>query len=184
MFTRGQVTLRPVEWSDRDTMYPWHCDAELEMLSGWGPRRGRTTYETKFREFLGNPPDDLVVFGIEHDGRLVGRIELSEIDREHGRAALGLIVGDSDMRGRGIGTGAVILMLDYAFTVLNLGRVFAHTYSFNEPARRLMTSVGFVEEGVLRNHEMHHGAPRDMVAFGMLADEFRERHGTVLPAPG
>ncbi|MHC4848743.1 MAG: hypothetical protein ACYTEG_09845 [Planctomycetota bacterium] len=50
MFTRNEVTLRPVDWSDKDQMYPWHCDAELEILSGWGPRRSRTTYEAKFRE--------------------------------------------------------------------------------------------------------------------------------------
>ena len=183
MFTRDDVLLRPVDWADKDQMYPWHCDPELEILSGWGPRRSKTTYEAKFRTFLENPPADLVVFAILFRGELAGRIELSEIDHEHRRACLGLIVGDKRKWGAGIGSSAVIIMLDYAFTVLNLERVYAHTYSFNERARRLMTSVGFVEEGLLRGHEQHNGAARDMYVHGMLAREFRERHETLFGLP-
>lgn len=183
MFSRNEVTLRPVDWSDKDAMYPWHCDSELEILSGWGPRRSRTTYEAKFREFLENPPGDLSVFAIEHRGKLAGRIELAEIDREHRRASIGLIIGDKRSWGTGIGTAAVVIALDYAFTVLNLERVFAHTYAFNERARRFMNSVGFVEEGVLRGHERHNGAAQDMCVFGMLADEFKERYETLFRLP-
>ena len=49
MFSRDQVTIRPVDWPDRDRMYAWHCDPELEILSGWGQRRSKTGYEAKFR---------------------------------------------------------------------------------------------------------------------------------------
>ncbi|MHC4955996.1 MAG: GNAT family N-acetyltransferase [Planctomycetota bacterium] len=183
MFSRDQVTIRPVDWPDRDRMYAWHCDSELEILSGWGPRRSKTGYEAKFRAFLDDPPGDLMVFAIEHDGELVGRIELAEIDRDNRRAALGLFVGDKRKWGSGIGSTAVVLALDYAFSVANLGRVYAHTYAFNERSRRLMKSVGFVEEGVLRGHEIHNGAARDMCAYGILAHEFYERHETQFRIP-
>ncbi|MHC4847148.1 MAG: GNAT family N-acetyltransferase [Planctomycetota bacterium] len=183
MFSRDEVTLRPVDWADKDQMYPWHCDAELEILSGWGPRRSRSTYETKFREFLENPPVDLEVFVIEHRGTLVGRIELAEIDLENRRASMGLFLGDKRTWGTGIGSSAVITMLDYAFTVRNLERIYAQAYSFNERARRLMSSVGFSEEGLLRAHERHNGAAQDMCVFGMLAEEFRERHETLFRLP-
>ena len=183
MFSRDEVSLRPVDWADRDRMYPWHCDSELEILSGWGPRRSKTTYEAKFRSFLEDPPGDLVVFAIEHGGELAGRIELAEIDLEHRRASLGLIVGDKRKWGSGIGSSAVLIMLDYAFSVMNLGRVYAHTYAFNERAGRLMKSVGFAEEGLLRDHEWHNGEARDMVVYGMLAGEFQERYETLFPLP-
>ena len=183
MFSRDQVSIRPVDWPDKDQMYLWHCDSELEILSGWGPRRSRTSYEAKFRSFLDDPPNDLMVFAIEHDGELVGRIELAEIDRENRRSALGLFVGAKDKWGAGIGSAAVIIALDYAFTVANLGRVYAYTYGFNERSRRLMESVGFVEEGLLRSHEVHNGAARDMIVYGMLAGEFYERNETLFRVP-
>ena len=164
-------------------MYAWHCDPELEIASGWGPRRSRTTYEADFRKFLEEPPADLAVFAIEHEEKLVGRIELSEIDRENRRAALGLILGDKSRWGERIGTAAVILALDYAFTVANLERVFASVYAFNERGRKLMLSVGFTEEGTLRHHEIHNGAARDMIVFGILADEFRNRFGSQFRLP-
>ncbi len=164
-------------------MYAWHCDTELEIFSGWGPRRSKTTYEAKFKEFLENPPADLAVFAVERAGELTGRIELSEIDYENRRACMGLFLGDKRRWGAGVGSAAVVIMLDYAFSVLNLSRIFARTYAFNDRARRLMKSVGFVEEGVLRSHEMHNGTLRDMCVYGMLATEFRERHPTLFSVP-
>ena len=92
-------------------------------------------------------------------------------------------IGDKSRWGAGIGSAAAVLALDYAFTVMNLDRVYAHTYAFNERSRRLMTSVGFVEEGTLRGHEIHNGAARDMCAYGILAPEFRAVHGTIFPIP-
>ena len=183
MFSRDEVSLRPVDWADKDQMYPWVCDSELEVLSGWGTPRSKTSYEAKFRSFLENPPGDLVVFAIEHRGELVGRIELAEVAHEHRRASLGLFVGDKRKRGSGIGSSAVIIMLDYAFKGMNLERVCAYTYSFNERARRLMLSVGFVEEGLLRAHEYHNGEARDMYVYGMLARDFYKRYETLFGIP-
>jgi RimJ/RimL family protein N-acetyltransferase len=183
MFARDHVLLRPVDWPDRDDMYRWQCDSNIEILTGWGPRQSRTTYETRFRRFLEDPPDDLKVFAIEWRDALAGRIELYDIDREHRRASLGLYLGDRDNWGKGIGSAAVVILLDYSFSVLNLGRVCAYTYAFNPRSRRLMHSVGFVEEGLLREHEIHNGAARDMCVFGMLAREFFARYETLFPLP-
>ena len=143
MFTRDKVTLRPVDWPDREQMYLWHCDSDLEIASGWGPRRSPTTYDAKFQSFLQDPPDDMVVFAIEAESELVGRIELAQIDREHRNASVGFFIGAREMWGQGIGTQAVIILVDYAFNVENLERVYAHTYSFNQRSR-LLRSIAFI----------------------------------------
>ena len=38
-------------------------------------------------------------------------------------------------------------------------------------------------EGVLRKHDLHNGARRDMHVFGMLKDEFLEQYETCFPLP-
>jgi RimJ/RimL family protein N-acetyltransferase len=183
LFTHDQVTLRPLEPEDVDTAYAWHLDTEIEILSGWGPRRSKHAFGRSFLSFIEEPPRDLLVFGIEASGQLVGRIDLALIDRQNQHAMLGLFLGDKGAWGRGIATAATRIMLDYAFTVENLARVYAHVYPFNARAQRLMERVGMQKEGVLRAHEVHHGARRDLVVFGILKEEFYPTYPTLFPIP-
>ncbi|MDJ0841409.1 MAG: GNAT family protein [Acidobacteriota bacterium] len=183
MFTLNEITLRPVDLPDLDQFYLWHLDTDLEILSGWGPRRARHTYEVRFRAFLDDPPEDMVVFAVEFGGDLVGRIELAEIEREHRRGSVGLYVGEKSLWGKGIGSTALRIMLDYAFHVENLDRVWALVYDFNLRSRRLMEKLGFTAEGVLRGHEIHNGVPRDMHAYGILKHEFQQQSPNLFAIP-
>ncbi|MEW6734911.1 MAG: GNAT family protein [Acidobacteriota bacterium] len=184
MFLLNNILLRPVDLSDGDQMYQWHQDIELEIYSSWGPRQSRTTYDTKFRKFLEEPPNDLVVFAIEAYEQLVGRIELYTINRSDRNAGIGLLIGDKSKWGSGIGSLATQIMLDYAFNIENLEKVYAHVYSFNSRAIRLMRRVGMVEEGILRKHEYHNGQLRDVYAFGILKPEFYQRYTSLFAIPG
>lgn len=180
MFRLNGVTLRPLERRDLGRVHAWACDAELESLSGWGRPLPRAAFAKKWRALLER--DDFVFFAIDAEGRLVGRLDLALIDREHRRCAVGLVL-DRAAWGRGIGGAALRLALDYAFTVENLDRVYAEVYAFNARAQRLMRGVGFASEGVLRAHDLHHGERRDLHVFGMLKGEFRRRHGRIIPGP-
>jgi RimJ/RimL family protein N-acetyltransferase len=123
------------------------------------------------------------MFGIVVEGRLVGYVQLAEIDQVQQRAKIGLLIGEKELWGRGIGSTALRLMLDYAFTGEGLERVSAEVYAFNERSLRLMERVGFQREGILRQHERHMGARQDMHIFGMLKPEFYQRYETIFPLP-
>lgn len=47
MFSLDGITLRPLEFDDIDTLYVWDCDIELEIQSGWGPKRSRASFRHK-----------------------------------------------------------------------------------------------------------------------------------------
>ena len=87
------------------------------------------------------------------------------------------------MWGRGIAITALRILLDYAFTVRNLERIYAEVYGFNQRSMRLMERVGFQKEGILRQHEIHNGARQDMHFFGMLKAEFYQKHETLFKLP-
>lgn len=183
MFTRNGITLRPLELEDTETVYAWHRDWQLDVYSSWGTRRSRALFQKRMEERILEPIEDMVVFGVEWAGKLVGRVELALIDREQRRAAIGLLIGDRSVWGKGIGTAAIQMMLDYAFTVENLERVYAEVYDFNERSQRLMERAGMRREGVLRLHEVHNGARRDMHAYGVLRDEFYATYTTMFTVP-
>jgi diamine N-acetyltransferase len=186
MFSLGEVALRPLRIDDIDTLYTWETDPELNILGGWTPsaRLGPEAFRRKFERRIEEPEDDRVTFAIEWEARFVGYIELALIDRREARAAVGIVIGDRSAWRRGVGSGAVRILLDYGFTVMGLERIYAEVYDYNQASRRLFERVGFAHEGVLRQHEFHNGARQDTHVFGMLPAEFRARYPTLFPLPG
>lgn len=179
MFTRENVTLRPLEPADIDQIYIWDMDPSLSYYAGWISRMSRCAFRTFWEARLNNPPDNLVVLGIEVEKRLVGFIQLGLIDKEEQRAAIGIVVGEADMQGKGIGSTAVRILCDFAFTVKGLERVYAESYAYNPRAHRMFLRAGFQPEGVLRKHERHNGVRQDLHVFGMLRDEFYEQNESI-----
>ena len=70
---------------------------------------------------------------------------------EHGVAETGCCIVPS-ARGRGIATEAIVLVTDWAFAGLGLGRVQVFVAPENIAALRLAASAGFEREGVLRSY--------------------------------
>ena len=184
MFTLNNVTLRYLELDDIDTLYRWETDIELALWSGWTIPRIHAAFRQKYEQRITEPEKDLEMLGIEFEGQLVGYVQLAVIDDHERRAAVGILVGEKRMWGRGIASTALRILLDYAFTVRNLERVYAEVYGFNQRSLRLMERVGFQKEGILRQHEIHNGARQDMHFFGMLKAEFNQKYETLFKLPG
>jgi RimJ/RimL family protein N-acetyltransferase len=181
---RNGVTIRPLQLEDLDKLYEWHQDAEIDAWAGWGPRMSRARFLHRYEEVVREPPEDFVLFGVEYGDGLVGYIELAEISRISRRAAIGFVIGEKDVRRHGVATNAVVLMLDYGFSLEDLERIYAEVYPFNQASVRLLEKVGFQHEGTLRRHEVHQGARTDLAVYGILRDEFYGRYSTALPNPG
>jgi RimJ/RimL family protein N-acetyltransferase len=85
----------------------------------------------------------------------------------------GIFIGESDARGRGLGTDATALVLRHAFDTLNLNRVWLHVFEDNPGAIHVYEKLGFVREGVLREDNFRGGRYRDTVAMGILRADWR-----------
>ena len=183
MFTRNGVTLRPLELSDIETMYPWHLDYELDLLSSWAPRRSYAQFEKRWESRITEPDDDCIYFGVVYENRLVGRVQLALIDRDQRRAAVGILLGDRSAWGKKVGQTALKMLYDYAFTVENLERIYAEVYGFNTRSMRTMEATGLEHEGILREHELHNGTRQDVHFYGLLKDEFYAGYQTMFSLP-
>jgi RimJ/RimL family protein N-acetyltransferase len=184
MFSLNGVTLRPLEFDDIDTIHDWESDIELNMYGGWSPKRGRAAFRHRYERRLTEPESALYMFGIETNERLVGYVQLGLIDTINRHAMVGILVGVKEVWGRGIGSTALRILMDYAFTARALERIYAEVYTFNIRSQRLFEGLGFQQEGILRQHEFHNGSLRDMYIFGMLKSEFYQRYETIFKLPG
>lgn len=179
MFTCENVTLRPMELDDIEQFYTWEYDIELSLNSGWVPVVSHEAFRERYGRRISDPNPNQKLFVIIYEGRLVGYIQLARIDKEAGMAAIGIVVGEKQLQGRGIGSMALRIMLDFAFKVVNLERVYAEVFGFNLRSQRMMERVGFVKEGILRQHEVHNGARQDMHFYGILKPEFYQKYETI-----
>jgi RimJ/RimL family protein N-acetyltransferase len=171
---RGErVFLRPVEPEDVELIHGWHQDIALRRLGG-DPPRSLTALRRRFDEGRTDEGQGFFRFMIclLEDGRPIGRIDLFEIDRINGSAALGIEIGEREMWGKGFGTDAVNAVLDFGFGEQRLERVWLSTAGNNIRAQRSYVKSGFVEEARLRNAYVERGGMIDEIRMSILRDEW------------
>jgi len=169
-----RVRLRPVEDRDLPLYVRWTNDPDVRH---WLHRSERplSTLELERAKVEGMRRDPrTLVWCIEAERRPIGDVRLLEIDTAHGRAELGIAIGEKDCWGRGYGTDAIRRVLRHAFGELGLRRVWLITDADNARGIRCYEKCGFVREGVLRGHRLRYGQPLDMIAMGVLREEFAD----------
>ncbi|RMG14657.1 MAG: N-acetyltransferase, partial [Planctomycetota bacterium] len=85
---------------------------------------------------------------------------------------LGIAIGEPACWGRGYGSEALRLVLDYAFRELEVHRVQLSVFETNTRARAAYLKVGFVEEGRLREAAFVDGRRVDVFLLSILAREW------------
>ncbi|MHA1937773.1 MAG: GNAT family N-acetyltransferase [Candidatus Thorarchaeota archaeon] len=83
-------------------------------------------------------------------------------------------------RGKGLGKDALVVLLDIAFSVLNMHTVYLWVASFNDRAIGFYERIGFKTQGKLREMAYRNGQRYDVVIMDILKTEFLEKYG-VLP---
>ena len=102
----------------------------------------------------------------------LGWTYLRDVDWRGRTAGFGIVLGEADARGRGYGTEATRLMLDYAFTALGLHSVMLTTDSYNLAGQAAYRKAGFREFGRRRECALLNGTYHDWVYMDCLASEF------------
>jgi RimJ/RimL family protein N-acetyltransferase len=176
---RGElVTLRPVRAEDADAMWDMLSDEEGNRLTG----TTRTFTRAEVDEWCATVAEreGRHDWAITHDSdEYLGEIVLNEID-EHSRNANLRLAMRPGQRGRGFGSEAIELVLAYAFGEepegLGLHRVSLDVLSINPRARVLYESLGFVEEGRLREAHRDGEFWCDAIVMAILEDDWRAAH--------
>jgi RimJ/RimL family protein N-acetyltransferase len=106
-------------------------------------------------------------------GRPVGFAGISHVDYVNRTAEFNICIGERTARGKGYGTEATGLVLDYAFTALGLHSVYLLTSESNIAGQRAYAKAGFREFGRRRQCLMQGGRLWDTVHMECLAHEFR-----------
>jgi len=120
--------------------------------------------------------DKGVTFAVtsKENGHLMGAISLMGISRRFSRAELGYWIGKPYWN-QGLCTEAGQAVLKYGFEDLGLNRIFASHFSRNLASGRVMVKLGMQHEGCLKQHIRRWDRYEDMVFYGILADDWKDR---------
>jgi len=169
---RGKlVELSPLTNADSEVMLRWINDRDLVLLSSAFRPVDEAGHRAWFESIRRRP--DVVIFGIRavEDGQLIGSCQLLGVSSTHRKAELQIRIGEAAARGRGYGSEAVELLLDFAFNDLNLHRVELTVIAGNEPAIKTYLAAGFVQEGAQREAAFIDGRYVDLILMAILRDE-------------
>lgn len=106
-------------------------------------------------------------FIVESEKTRVGLVELVEINHIHRRAEFQIIIAP-EHQGKGFATAATRLGMDYAFSVLNLYKLYLVVDCANTAAIHIYEKLGFVREGLLRDEFFVAGQYRDALRMAMF----------------
>jgi ribosomal-protein-alanine N-acetyltransferase len=171
----GDVTLRPVRARDAKPL-----ERVLLANRSW-LRQWEATYpgggsfidtRASIRNLLAHARSGHALpFVIEHEGELVGQLNVSSITfGSLSSATIGYWVAQ-DVAGRGITPTAVGLATDYCFGVLHLHRMEICIRPENGPSLRVVEKLGFRYEGLRRRFIHINGEWRDHYSFALVAEE-------------
>lgn len=147
------IYLRALEPGDLEFLYELENNTSIWEISGT-----KTPYSRHvLRTYLDNAFKDIyevkqLRLGIcNKENILLGLIDLFDFDPGHMRAGVGIVIMESEDRNKGVGTEALELLLDYAFSTLNLRQVYANVGEDNELSLHLFAKLGFQEIGIKKD---------------------------------
>ena len=172
-----QVFLRPVEREDLERTEEWFADGDV--AEGFNSRVpwSTTAQQRWFEESQEQQGKTAWFFVIclRADGRPIGFTSLGSVDHTNGSAEFFIAIGDGADRGRGLGTEAMEIVLDFAFGELRLHRVFLRVFAYNTGAARLYERMGLVREVTMREALHRHGQHHDVHIMSLLRSEWAEQ---------
>jgi RimJ/RimL family protein N-acetyltransferase len=174
----AKVYLRPFENSDKEAYKRWRADADPMATAEFSYRAPLSDAEVD-AYFNDRPPQQgkstyqFIICTLD-DEKPIGNLMLFDIDTRRGGAELGIVIGESEYRGKGFGTDACNAIVDFAFGELRLERVNLSTRVDNPAAQAAYEKCGFKKEGVLRHVVYARGKFTDAVAMGILLEEWQK----------
>ena len=157
MIAGSKIYLRPVRIDDvYGNWWKWFNDLEVTKYMNKGNEKNTPEKQRQFFEKV-NGSKNYSVFAIceKFSGVHLGTVGLHDIDHEKKIAQFGIIIGEKEFWGRGIGKEAWVMMIEYGFINLKLEHISTKIFNKNVASIKIAKSLGFLSnernEKIIKN---------------------------------
>ena len=170
------VLIRPIKPGDTDKVVSWRNSAEVlknfidqTLIT---PESHMNWYNSKI---VPGYVFQFIIFSKELNLD-VGSVFLRDIDTQHKKAEFGIFIGESAARGKGYGTEAANLIVNYGFNELKLNKIMLRVLEKNANAIKSYEKAGFKKEGVFREDVIINNSPENIVFMSILKSEWIDQN--------
>ncbi len=146
-----RVYLRALEKEDLIYIRKWSNDPEIRKLIGEVVSMSQADADKFLERVYSDNTREWFVIVLKEKDRVIGETGLLRMFPAWRTTDISIIIGEKDAWGKGYGTEAILLLLDYAFRCLNFHRVAIGVVGFNKRAISFWKKIGFKKEGVERD---------------------------------
>lgn len=170
-----RIFIRPLSARDYSDRYAnWFNDQEVCRDN----RHGEVRYTT---QDMKNYVQSVIQCGtaaafairLNSDKRHVGNVSVSDITWRNGTGEVSILIGDKSVWGKGIGTEACALLIQYLFVRLGFKRCRMGILTRNKAMIRVAKKIGFKEKEIRRGAFFKKGEYLDVAMFGLNKNEFK-----------
>ncbi len=158
----------------RKTYLGWMND--LSIIQAFGPHsmlypKEDSFIENSFKRFNSSEAIGFFIYDRDADSYL-GTCKLDKISIADRSVEIGIMIGDRTAHGKGIGKISYLLLLNYAFNVLGMNRVWGTCFADNTGSQKLFTTSGFTYEGKSREAIFRKGEYVDNLHYSILRTDY------------
>lgn len=168
-FESARLRFRPQSLEDAEALFEAYSDVELMRYWSSAPKTTVEEVVEYMRPHVASADWRGWAMIRKDTGEVIGTLAAGE--RRSGVVELGYLLVRRHW-GRGYAREAAARLLDLLFLEEGRRRVFADTDPDNAASMRLLESLGFRREGLLRAEWETHIGVRDSVIWGLLRDEW------------
>jgi len=171
------IYLRSLERDDLELFWQWFADREVVKYSMgiWIFPYSKIDTQEWLEQTIRDKQTLSLGIVEKASERLVGYAGITAISGINRSGEYYLFIGDKQSWGKGYGTAATRMIVDYGFLSLNLNRIMLTVFASNTSALRVYTKAGFKEEGIMRQACYREGVYHDSVIMSILRQEWEER---------
>ena len=148
MIKGEQIYLRPIIKEDITFLNRWKNEEEVYKYLGGGFMPTSIDQQEKWMDSIIDTSGNNKRFIIcEQEGKPIGMIGLYNINWIHRTSEIGVYIGEKDVRGRGYGKEACMLIEKFAKNYLNLRKIKLSVVLENEIALNMWKSLGYKKVG-------------------------------------
>jgi RimJ/RimL family protein N-acetyltransferase len=174
MYEGKLVRLRAYRKEDIPLAQQWLNEPDMKLNLAPGVPYPYTLEDEEKWYASNSSMNDAYIFAIETvaTGEYIGGCGVNSVDWKNSFAHVGIAVCNREYLGKGYGTEAMRLLVDFIFNEMNLHKVCLYVYEFNERAIKSYLKCGFVLEGTLRDQVFKAGRYWNQLSMGILRDEW------------
>jgi UDP-4-amino-4,6-dideoxy-N-acetyl-beta-L-altrosamine N-acetyltransferase len=170
MPTLGGAVMRNMVHADLERVLAWRNHTEIRRYMYTQHEINLDEHCAWFERARLDPRKNLLIY--EAESRALGFVSFSEVG-SCGVADWGFYAAPDAPKGSGRQFGRAAL--DHAFNVIHLHKVCGQALAFNERSIRFHQSLGFQQEGELRDQHFDGEIYHHVKCFGLLSHEWLSR---------